>query len=323
MSQRQRPHSPKPDASRQERSPHEHSEPDDSEQGETNLIVALLLNVGITIAQVVGGLLSSSLSLLADAAHNGSDAASLGISYWARRIARRPADRRHTFGYERAKLIGAMINLTVLFVIGLFLLYAAGRRFLRPSEVGSLTMLIVGGIAFVEDAISTWLLYQNAGTSQNIRAAFIHLFADTLATVGVIVGALLIRFYGVFWVDPALTLAIAVYVLIHSYVELRETIALLMESAPPDFNYEGMIRALKDIEGVQDLHHVHVWRLDEKRLAMEAHLVVQGTDTLETAAAMKRQAKHLLQRNFEIDHATLELDAGPEPQHQDTTFPHE
>lgn len=298
-------------------------EADNVEEGGKRLLIALFLNVGITVAQVIGGILSGSLSLLADAAHNGSDAASLGISYGARRIAQQPADRRHTFGYERAKLIGAMINLTVLFGIGLFLIYAAIRRFMSPPEVESLTMLVVGGIAFVEDAISTGLLWHTNDKSQNIRAAFIHLFADTLATLGIIAGALVIMFYEVHWVDPALTLTIAGYVLIHAYLELRETIALLMESAPPDFDYEAMVRALQEIENVQDLHHVHVWRLDEQRLAMEGHLVMQGTDTLDTATERKRRAKQILEEDFGIGHATLEIEAGPPSRHEDATIPRE
>lgn len=285
---------------------HAHAKGHAREGSTRRLIIALLLNVGITAAQVVGGILSGSLSLLADAAHNGSDAASLGISYGARKVSQRRADRRRTFGYERAETIGAMINLTTLFVIAIYLIYSAIRRFLDPSQVEGTVMLIVGAIAFVEDAISTWLLYKDIKGSLNIRAAFIHMFADTLATVGVIVGGLLIMFYQVYWVDPAVTAAIAVYILVHGSLEIRKTVGILMESAPQDFDYDAMVKAVTGVSGVYDVHHVHVWRLDEERLAMEAHLII-GKDKLETMERIKEEVKQRLKNDFGVDHATLEI----------------
>lgn len=303
-----------------ERSERDSPEQESPVEGGRDLIIALFLNLSITVAQVIGGVISGSLSLLADAAHNGSDVAALGISYGARRISHRQADRRRTFGYNRAKLIGAMINLTVLFVIALYLIYVAVQRFITPPEVGGTVMLIVGGIAFVEDAISTWLLSRGKERSANVRAAFIHMFADTLATVGVMGGGVLIMLYDIHWVDPAVTAAIAVYIIAHGYFEIRKTIAVLMESAPPDFDFEAMVRALEGLEGVQGLHHVHVWRLDEERLAMEGHLVMQGAHRLQDASEVKHQAKDLLHENFGISHATLEIDAGPEVDHEDATI---
>ena len=225
---------------------HQH---DRDEGGGKSLIIALVLNVGITVAQIVGGVVSGSLSLLADAAHNGSDAASLGVSYGARRVARRRADAERTFGYNRAEIIGALINLTTLFVIAAFLMYQAVRRFIHPPEVEGTTMLIVGAVAFVEDAVSAWLLYRGSKSSLNVKSAFIHMMGDTLATLGVMAGGLLVMTYGIYWVDPALTLVIAVYIVAHSYVEIRKAIRILMESAPRDFDFDTMIQALEALDG--------------------------------------------------------------------------
>lgn len=287
---------------------HSHGHSHGKDASTTRLIIALLLNVGITVAQVVGGLLSGSLSLLADAAHNGSDAASLGISYGARKVAQRPADERRTFGYERAELIGAMINLVTLFVIALYLAYAAVERFLNPEAVAGMTMLIVGAIAFIEDAISVWLLSKDIKGSQNIRAAFIHLVGDTLATVGVMLGAVLIMLYDITWVDPAVTLAIAVYIAVHGYIEIKKTIAILMESAPEGFDLDGMVEAVEAMEHVEDVHHVHVWRLDERRVAMEAHVAVEGIAELRALDALKARIKARLEEDYGVGHATLELE---------------
>lgn len=275
--------------------------------GGKNLIIALVLNVGITVAQVAGGLISGSLSLLADAAHNASDAAALGISFAARRMSRRPADAVRTFGYRRAEVVGALINLTALLAIAIFLIYLAVRRLVYPPEVHGLTMLIVGAIAFVEDAVSAWLLYRAGRSNINIRAAFIHMMGDTLATLGVIVGGVLIMQYGIFWIDPAITAAIAIYLIVHGYVEIRKAVSILMESAPSGFDLERMVRDIRAVEGVANLHHVHVWQLDEERVALEAHIVVLEAD-LGTIEQIKNRIKKLLRENFSVSHATLEIE---------------
>lgn len=287
---------------------HDHSHHDHG--GETsgkNLIIALILNVGITAAQIVGGIISGSLSLLADAAHNGSDAASLGVSYAAQKISRRPADESRTFGYNRAEVIGALINLTTLFVIAVFLIYSAVQRLLSPPEVQGMTMMIVGAIAFVEDAISTWLLYKGSKSSLNVRSAFIHMLGDTLATLGVLAGGFLILQYDVYWVDPAITMAIAVYIMVHGWVEIRKAIRILMESAPKDFDFQRMVAEVEGLEGVDDVHHVHLWRLDEQRVALEAHVAVYKQD-LTAIEEIKSRVKTLLHDEFHVEHATLEIE---------------
>lgn len=294
---------------------HDHDYVDDqAEAGGKNLIIALFLNVGITAAQVIGGVLSGSLSLLADAAHNGSDAASLGISYGARRISRRPADVVRTFGYNRAEVIGALINLTTLFVIATFLIYQAVRRLSSPPEVDGMTMLVVGAIAFVEDGISTWLLYRGAKSSLNVRAAFIHMLGDTLATLGVLLGGFLIMRYGLHWIDPAITAAIAIYLIVHGYVEIRKAIGILMESAPEGFDFDRMVQEVEALEGVDDLHHVHVWRLDERRVALEAHVAVRERD-LSAVEEIKNRIKTLLRDDFNVAHATLEIEISGQTGH--------
>jgi len=283
---------------------HAHHE---GESGDRNLLIALLLNVSITLAEVVGGIVSGSLSLLSDAVHNGSDAVSIGISYGARRIARRRADRERTFGYQRAEIIAALINLTTLFVIALFLIWEAGERLVNPRPVGGTTMLIIGAIAFVEDALSVYVLYNGSKQSLNIRSAFIHLVGDTLATLGVIGGGLLILFYDIYWVDPALTAAIAVYILVHGFIELRKAIHILMESAPEGFPFNEMVRGVEGIDGVMGIHHVHLWQLDEQRVAMEAHVTVQEED-LSGIERIKRRIKEMLHDEFDVGHATLEIE---------------
>ncbi|SJM33761.1 cation diffusion facilitator family transporter [Mesorhizobium delmotii] len=278
----------------------------------TRLIIALALNVGITVAQIVGGLLSGSLAVLADAAHNASDAASLGISWAAWRLSRRKADEHRTFGYRRAETIGALINLTTLFLIALYLLYEAVDRFFNPQEVGGWVMIIVGAVAAVEDALSVWILSKDRGL--NIRSAYLHMIADTLATVGVVIGGVLILLFDVIWVDSVITAVIALYIFVHGYYEIRKAIDILMESAPADFDLQGMVAEVRGFEGVEDIHHVHVWRPDEERLAMEAHLMVSERDLMK-ADILKREIKARLRDRFGLDHVMLEAEYAPTVDH--------
>lgn len=284
-----------------------HADSGGDQQGEGwRYLAALALNLGITIAELVGGILSGSLSLIADAAHNASDAASIGIAYIAWRISKREADKRRTFGYRRAETIGALINLTTLFVIALYLLYEAASRLFNPQEIGGWTMIIFGAIAFVEDLGSVWVLSKNRG-SLNMKSAFLHMVADTMATVGVIIGGVLILLFDITWVDPVITAAIAVYIFVHAYKEIRKAIALLMESAPADLDLDELVRQVEAIEGVEDLHHLHVWQPDETRKALEAHVAVSERD-LEKADELKSRIRHVLSERYGIGHVMLELE---------------
>lgn len=298
---------------------HDHSHDPGADAGGKSLLAALVLNLGITAAQIIGGIVSGSLSLLADAAHNGSDAAALGISYAAQRISRRPADEIRTFGYRRAEVVGALINLTTLFVIAAFLIFQAADRLISPPEVHGATMMIVGAIALVEDGISAWLLYRASRGSLNIRSAFIHMVGDSLATVGVLVGGFLIAQYGVQWIDPAITAAIALYLIAHGYLEIRKTIRILMESAPADFDLRAMVSAVEALDGVEDMHHVHVWRLDEQRIALEAHLCVEETD-LEAIEEIKARVKRALLERYGVEHSTLEVEIAGRRTHERETI---
>lgn len=284
---------------------HTHGGGEHQERG-WRYLVALALNLGIALAELIGGLLSGSLSLIADAVHNASDAASIGISYVAWRISTREPDKRRTFGYKRAETIGALINLTTLFVVALYLLYEAAGRLIAPLEVGGWTMIIVGAIAFVEDLASVWALSKNRG-NLNMKSAFLHMVADTMATVGVIIGGALVLLFNLAWADPVITAAIAVYIFIHAYGEIRKAIALLMESAPADLDLSDLVKDVEAIAGVEDLHHLHVWQPDETRKALEAHVAVSERD-LEKADALKKRIKKLLLERYGIGHVTLEIE---------------
>lgn len=288
---------------------HNHAPAADGTRGR-RLLIALALNLGITVAEVVGGVISGSLALLADAAHNFSDAASVLVSYVAWRIAQRPANAKRTFGYGRAETVGALVNLTTLLVIGLYLLYEAGRRLLGPAdgELAGTTMLIVGVIALVEDLLAAWVLRKDPG-SLNVKSTYLHMIADALATVGVIVAGVAVLIWGarVAWIDPAVTAVIALYIFWHGGREMREAIAVLIDSAPHGVDFDGLIATLRRAPGVVDVHHVHVWEREEGRIALEAHLALSEPD-FARATVLKEQLKHELSEHFAVTHAVIEIE---------------
>lgn len=277
------------------------------QMGDKRLVAAVAVNLVLTVAQVVGGLFSGSLSLIADALHNLSDAASLGIALFARKIGRKPPDRFKTFGYKRAEVIAALINLTTLILIGLYLVYEALWRFVQPEEIHGWTVVIVAGIALLVDVVTACLTYAQSKHSMNIKAAFLHNVSDALASVGVIIAGTLILRYGWYWVDTLLTLVIAGYVLWQGFMLLPKSIHLLMEGTPEHLDLQEVITAMESVDGVINVHHVHIWQLDEHHNALEAHVVSHIT-AAEEAAQLKRRLKDLLESRFAIGHSTLEFE---------------
>ncbi|MBN66588.1 MAG: cation transporter [Rickettsiales bacterium] len=271
------------------------------------LIVAVGVNVLLTLAQVIGGIVSGSLSLIADALHNLSDAASLGIALFARKIGRKPADELKTFGYKRAEIIAALINLTTLVIIGLYLIYEALWRFVEPEEIEGWTVVIVAGIALIIDIATAMLTYAMSKKSMNIKAAFLHNVSDALASVGVIIAGTLILLYGWYWMDTLLTLIIAGYVLWQGFSMLPNTIHLLMEGTPEHLSIAEVITAMESIDGVKNVHHVHIWQLDEHHNALEAHVVTDASQ-LADIEQVKDALKTLLSERFEVGHSTLEFE---------------
>ena len=237
---------------------HSHHSPEDSD---FSLIVAVCINSLLTVFQVIGGILSGSLSLIADALHNLSDAASLGIAIFARKISRRPADNSKTFGYKRAEVIAALINLVILVVISFYLLYEAVWRFFEPVEISGWIIILVAGIALIIDFVTALITFSLSKNNMNMRAAFLHNLSDAMASLAVIVAGSLIILYQWYWVDTLLTGMLALFILYQAFAMLPRTIHLLMEGVPDDIDLEAIKITLSKIEHVEDVHHMHILSL--------------------------------------------------------------
>ncbi len=286
---------------------HHHHHHVGADTGDRRVLWAVGVNLLLTVAQIVGGLFAGSLSLIADALHNFSDAISLGIAFAARRIARRPSDASMTFGYVRAEVVAALINYTTLIIIGLYLVYEAVMRFFDPPEVEGWLIVIIAAVALVIDVATALLTYAMSKQSMNIRAAFLHNVADALGSVGVIVAGVLIIFFGWWIVDPIATLLIAGYILWQAFSEIGGSIRLLMQGAPEDLDVDRLIEAMRGEDGVEDVHHVHAWMIDENQNALEAHLVVEDSRIGE-ADAIRTRLKSMVRAEFGIGHSTLEIE---------------
>lgn len=287
---------------------HHHHHGNPSEMGERRLWWAVFANILLTFVQVVGGIISGSLSLIADALHNFSDAASLLIALVAIRIGRKPPDQFKTFGYKRAETIAALINLTSLILIGFYLCYEAIVRFITPQEIAGWTVIIVAGAALVVDLFTAALTYSQSKNSMNMKAAFLHNLTDALASVGVIITGTLILLYGWIWTDAAMTLIISGYVLWQGFTEIPKVIHLLMEGTPENIDIQDVISAMEADKDVTNVHHVHIWQLDEHRNALEAHVVLNEGTQMDD---LKTRLKQVLHEQFHIEHSTLEFENVP------------
>lgn len=289
---------------------HSHSHgpaPADTPGGDKRLAFAIAVNVLLTVVQVIGGVFSGSLALIADAIHNLSDAAALAIALIARKISRQPADANHTYGHGRAEMIGAVFNLAWLIFIGLFLIVEAIDRLIDPQPVEGWTVVIIAGIALIVDIATVMLTYAMAKQSMNIRAAFIHNLSDALASVGVIIGGTLIILYEWLFVDAIVTMVISIYILAHAGIEIPKAIHILMQGVPQDIDVTEVTDSLQKVDGVRDVHHVHIWHIDEHRLSLEAHVVIDQVD-MNQMENIKNAIKAQLSTQFEIGHSTLEFE---------------
>lgn len=282
---------------------HPHTDVEDDRQ----LTTAVFINVVLTLAQIIGGIISGSLALIADAIHNLGDAAALAIALFARKIGRRPANHFKTFGYKRAELIAALINQTVLVMTGIYLIYEALWRFYQPQLVQGRIVIIIATIALAVDTITALLTWRQSRDSINIRTAFIHNVTDALASIGVIIAGSMILLYQWYWMDSLLTLLIASYILYQGYKLLPQTVHILMEGTPDHLSISAIIKSTEKIDQVESMHHVHVWQLDEHRNALEAHVVVHRHN-LEDIEMIKRKIKQHLHDEYEIEHSTLEIE---------------
>ena len=275
-----------------------------------NLLLAILLNIVITAAQVVGGLISGSLSLLSDALHNLSDVLSLIISYFANRLSRRQASTNKTFGYKRAEIIAAFVNSASLIVVAIFLIKEAVERFMDPQVVGSGIVIALSLLGILANGFSVWLLRKDSNRNMNMRSAYLHLLTDMLASVAVLFGGLAMYFFQWYWVDPLLTVLIALYLVYMGYDLLKSSTRVLMLFTPNSIQVKEIVDSITELPGIKNVHHVHIWQLNEDEVHLEAHIDFKEDILLSEFDAVLDTIEEKVYHEFGINHVNIQPEFG-------------
>jgi cobalt-zinc-cadmium efflux system protein len=276
-------------------------------QLENNLFITMLLNFLITVVEIAGGIVSGSLSLLSDAIHNFSDGIAIIVSYIAIRLSKRPRTLKYTFGLKRAELLAAIINASTLIIISFFLIKEAIERFSNPTPITGNLMLIVAAIGLVANIVGTVLLKRGSDQNINIRAAYVHLLSDAVSSLAVIIGAVFIMVFNITWIDPALTILISIYILKETYDIVKEAVDVIMMSSPAGIDMDDLQRTVEAIPGVRNMHHVHLWKMNDTDIHFEAHIDVDDV-LLSRTADIRREIEKSLHDKHEINHTTLQFE---------------
>lgn len=271
-----------------------------------NLILSILLNLLITIAQVIGGIISGSLALISDALHNFSDVLSLVFSLVAHKLSRRKASLNNTFGYKRAELIAAFINAITLIIVAFFLIYEASTRLFHPEPIKSGLVIWLALLGIVVNGGSVLLLKKDSEHNLNMKSAYLHLLTDMMASVAVLVGGLLMKFYGWFWVDSVMTLLIAAYLIYVSYGLIKSSVKMLMLFTPDFIDIKEVVSEVHKIKGVNKLHHIHIWHLNDEELHLEAHLDCSEDIKMSEFNILLEKIENVLFKEFEINHINIQ-----------------
>ena len=293
---------------------HDHSHAVVTEGNARKLTIALILTSTFLVIEVIAGLITQSLALLSDAAHMFTDAAALAIALAAIQIAKRPADNKRTFGYQRFEILAALFNASMLFFVAMYILYEAYQRFTQPPEIQSLGMLIVASIGLVINLISMKILMSSATESLNMKGAYLEVLSDALGSVGVIIGAVIIYFTNWYWVDTIIAIAIGFWVLPRTWILLKQSINILLEGVPEEVDIEKLRNDLLALDGVESIHQLKVWAITSKNIHLTVHLFAPNADRKQLHYA----AAEMLSHEHGIAEVTLQIEDDAEMNCQHT-----
>jgi cobalt-zinc-cadmium efflux system protein len=297
---------------------HDHSHPhaDARSANRRRLLLALCLALAYAVIELIGGLWTGSLALLADSLHMASDVAALALSMLAVWMASRPASSRRTFGNSRVEILAALANGVALGVVAVFISVHAVERFLEPTEVAGDGVVAVAFGGLVINLIGLWILEGGRSESLNVRGAFLHVLSDTLASVGVILAGAGVWLLGWLWLDPAVSMIVSVLVLFSAWSLVRETLDVLMETAPSHLDPEEIRDALVAVDGVTSVHCLHVWTIGSGEVSLSSHLV---TDPAPAPEQVLQQVRERLGEAFGISHTTIQIEPSGAPDGADAT----
>lgn len=287
---------------------HDHNHHHDiSNMSGIKLFLVIILNLIITLAEVVGGIISGSLSLVSDALHNLSDTAAIAMSYFSIRVSSKPKNKTKTYGYKRANILSAFINSAALLGISIYLFIEAFKKFIEPTTVQGNTVIIVAIIGLLGNLFSVLLLNKGSKENINLKSSYLHLLSDTLSSLVVIISGLLIKYFNAYWTDPIFTIIINLMILRSSYSVLKESIDILMQGTPTGIDIDTVSNDLLNIPLIQDVHHIHVWRLDDQTINLESHIRINDMYVSETKN-IYNDIVLLLHEKYNINHCVIQFE---------------
>lgn len=286
-----------------------------------NIGITIVLNIIITLAQIVGGVISGSMALLTDALHNFSDVVSLVLSWFTNRLAKRKSTVKQTYGYRRAEILAAFINSATLIIIAIYLIIEAIKRWMQPQEVLSDLVIWFAAGSIVINFLSVILLSKEAKGNMNMKSAYLHLLTDVMTSIAVLVGGLLMKFYEIYRIDSVLSILIAIYLIFSSYKILWASIKILMQFSPDKANLEEISSEIKQMDGIKNIHHVHIWQLNDNEFHFEAHL--EFNKNISIAEFQKQLAiiENILHK-YNIHHSNIQPEFG-HCEHNDLIVSHQ
>ncbi|MEY2817855.1 MAG: hypothetical protein RL275_1318 [Chloroflexota bacterium] len=287
---------------------HSHSPIGDlTKQTTKRLTLSLILTAAFVVIEVIAGIFGNSLALLTDAAHNFTDVIALGLSWYALHLATKPAHAGKTFGYHRVGILVALINSTTLILIAFGIFFEAYHRFLIPPEVDSTLLIGVGAVAFIINLVTALMVKEGSENDLNLRSAFLHLMGDVMSTLGAVIAGIIITFTNWNWLDPFVSVLIGVFILYNAWSILKQTIHILLESTPENINMDSMVTELRSVNGVLDVHDLHVWSISENLRMLSAHVVIDNVSIGE-GVSIQHNINELVAHNYNIQHATLQME---------------
>ncbi len=265
------------------------------------LIWSFVINILLSIAELIAGIIGGSVALIGDALHNTSDALSILIAVMAYKIGLKKSDKRFTFGFKRAEIIGAFVNLILLFISAFYLFAEGLSRIISPQDINGKLIIYISILALVIDALTAKLSHREAHHNANMKMLFLHNLADAFGSVGVIISGLCVIYLDWHFIDGVIALMIAAYMLFHSIVAFPRVVKILMNATPDNIDIDKIRKRLLKIENISDVHHIHVWNIDEHHISLECHIVSEDINVV-------TKVKEVLAKNFDIEHSNIQLE---------------
>jgi|SRR5690348_819563 len=271
------------------------------------LLIGIVLNSLFVVVEAVIGFSIDSLSLLSDAGHNLADVGSLALSLLAFRMLKIKPNNKYTYGYRKTTILASLVNGVILLISVGAIVYAAIQRFSNPPALPGKTIALVAGIGIIINFVTAFMFLKNKDSDLNIKGAYLHMLADGLVSVGIMAGGIIIYFTQLYWIDPVFSLIIVIVILSSTWSLLKESLALTLDAVPKDISVEEIKRNAEDLDGIKNLHHIHIWAMSTTENAMTAHMVIDQCDNVSRIKEIKNKLKHRLE-HMNIQHITLETE---------------